>query len=354
MNILRRTLLSCVLATSAGVPGAAADTLGIQEPTTPPEGANDHPAARPATPASFHYTTEDLEGLKWLTGPSGAAAVKHATDLYRGGTVVIHLPSGASASPSGAPYRTALSEEEEVQVLLVLRASHADAALLVIECPEHDPFRILGGLRDLTPGKEATHKGPAPPEEFQLLPIGPPLSCGAGRLRYQVAQTSDLTNVPEASIRLRPVYQLAAIAYLGFDLAHKYSFALDSEKRIARTRAIAGPNFAVGFAWFPGGYDPEVKRLRISPFLVVDPASAKDNFAIGLALSRSRGISLALAASFHKSTVLEGLKEGDSFAGDGEIPTRQLWKRDSLGFVLGISIDSTAFAKIGKAIAAGS
>jgi hypothetical protein len=311
------------------------------------EAADDDPPPDLA-PVMFKYTQDDLDALGWLNTTDGTAAVKAAVSPRRRTTIVLHLPSGVPASMPDAPYPTALSEDTRVQVFIVLKEPHGAAVLSVIECPKHDPFKILGDLEKSIP--KAALAGEPPSKSFLLLPVGPELACGAGRLRYQVAMASDVTTAPEASIRLRPVYRLAATAFLGFDLGHRYSFAVNADKKIIRTRDTAGSDFMVGFNWFPGGYDPEVDKFGVSPFLVFDPASAKDNFAIGLAFRPSAGLSIGLAASLHKTTVLDGLSVGDSFSGDGDIPTRQVWNKDSLGFTFGVVMDTGVFAKIGKAL----
>lgn len=293
----------------------------------------------------------DGQAWAWLTS-DGLEELRSVEKASRtsGATALIHFPSGNVASATLAdrdgksivdlPFPHSLPEGSRIQAYIVMPMDEPGfrAELVVTDCPARERVRILG---DEAGTLQAKSLGAKP---FKLIPIGPELRCGAPRMSYRIGQVSETT--PEISIVLRPRYHLAATFLWGFDMLKEPSYFVGSDKKIAGREETVGPSFRVGFTWFPGGMDLEDEGLKAYPFLAFDPKAAQDSFVVGLAISKLRGISLAVGATVRKVTVLDGKSVGDTVTGDGAVPTRKVWSKDGVGFLVGISLDTTAFKKV--------
>ena len=308
------------------------------------------PEANPG--ARGELTEKDLRALAWLHRPeTGNKRLRELAGALQASSTqpLVHLPSGAVASiafGAAAPFPESVVEDGKLQVLLVVDRTSPDKAILdVLDCRQPDRFRILG--------QEVGTKEALRPEEapFEIVPIGPILKCGAPQMRYRVGQVpSELAErIPETKLRVRPVYQLAATVIWAFDFGKSFSLSTSADHRIVSSGDTVGSSFKVGFVWFPGGLDPENLKKRnffLNPFLVFDPAAAKDNFATGLAITSGRGVAIAVGVSLSRVTVPKGLSIGDEFKGEGDVPAKKVWNKDSLGLFIGVALDTNAFSKV--------
>ncbi len=294
----------------------------------------------------------DLAASAWVADPEeGGKKLREVVKSYKGLVPLVHLPSGAVASPPGAPYPDSVAERDRVVVLVV--ASIASGAppvrLAVTECGEVPSIRVLepaGGA--LKSGHEPRKGEPA----FTLVSVGPTLRCGAAEMRYRAGQAHDVTHLSETTLRVRPRYNLAATVFWGFDFAKQAAYSLNDAKRITRAASTTGPALRVGFTWFVRPADLESEGWRADPFLVFDPKLPTEDFAVGFSVSRTTGLAVAVALSVRKHTVLKGKAEGDVLTGDGAVPTEKRWTSEGLGLVVGVTIDTTALARVKTAFSA--
>lgn len=291
---------------------------------------------------------DDVEAQMWLLGGDGSRALKefeNNKDYPKTTKFLVHLPSGATASP----FPESVSEDTFLQALVVqCRESAVPYAVQIVKCAKRVEFRVSGTAADFKAPSE--RKGLELCKERVLLPAGQPFRCAADEAAYIIHPSGSIVQAPETTLRIRPVYQLATTFTYGFDFSHETTFSVEDEK-IAAAEDKIGPGLRIGFTWYPWGLDPEqpgVLNHFLNPFAVFDPKAPTENFIIGTSITRRGGISLAIGAAFHKRTVLKGKAVGDPFTGDGDVPTRKEWKdMANPGLFVGIAMDSNVFKLLG-------
>lgn len=302
------------------------------------------PAPPAAGPAS------DLEAQRFLSSDKGKAELEKVQGTAGKSILLPHLPSGRAAFP----YPASVVENDKLQAVLVADLTVPTGAILNMDsCPDREPFRILGDFSALAAKKQALEAQGAPPERFAVVALGAAFECGAGKMVYTAAQAAPAGGgqpvaPPATTLRVRPIYHLAATFIYAFDFQNQSTFSV-KDKKVASQDDKVGPSLNVGFTWFPGGVDYEHMKGRnywLNPFLVFDLKAPKENLASGLALTVSGGLSVAVGVSFHKSTILDGKSVGDAFSGDGTVPTRKVWDSKSVGFFVGVALDSAVFGKV--------
>jgi hypothetical protein len=334
-----------VLGGSNYKPGVKVKVDAIFKAKPLPCGAFETAAAPAAGPAS------DLEAQRFLTSITGQAELAEVRRAATKSILLTHLPSGRVAFP----YPASVSESDTLQAVLVADLSVPTGAILNVDsCPDRDPFRILGDFSALAAKKQALETTGAPPPRFAVVPIGAAFQCGAGKIVYTAAQATPAIGSgqagppPATTMRVRPIYHLAATFIYAFDFQNQSTFSVKSQKVAGQIDRV-GPTLDVGFTWFPGGVDYEQMKGHnhwLNPFLVFDVKAPQENFASGLGFTVSGGLSVAVGASFHKSTILDGKVVGDAFTGDGTVPTRKVWDSKSIGFFVGVALDSAVFGKV--------
>lgn len=314
-----------------------------------------------APPSQAAPADVSLDGLArmWFASASGRAAAEQLKDSLRARLgleaveLLPHLPSGAPASP----YPASVAETTDLQLALIVDIH--DTRLRVpqvsdVVCPERDGFRIKDDLSALLGAKQAAEGRPAP--EFRLLPIEPLLECGAGDVTYQMQMTLDGIAAGEkvkAGVRIRPIYQLAATAAVGFDTARPPSYVVEAAK-VAERRSRLGPQLYVGFIWYPTGidYDRVRNANRVAPFVFFDPNAIRDHLIVGGALTAKGRISVPVGLSIHRVLVPDGTQVGATFEGDGEVKTRRDWDKRGFGLFVGVSFNVSDFLRVKNAASA--
>jgi hypothetical protein len=336
--------------------GRAAGSVVTCPGFVPERDAGGAVAADPRAPADVSL---DGQARVWYASPDGrAAAEKLKNELasrlgLKAVELLPHLPSGAAASP----YPASVAETTDLQLALIIDIN--DTRLRVpqvsdVVCPERDGFRIKDDLSALIGAKQAAVAQPRP--EFHLLPIEPLLECGAGDVTYQLQMTVDGTAAGErvkAGLRIRPIYQLAATAAVGFDTARPPSYVVEDAKVAAR-RSRLGPQLYVGFIWYPTGidYDRVTTANRVAPFVFFDPSAIRDHLIVGGALTARGRISVPIGLSIHRVLVPDGTQVGAAFEGDGEVKTRRDWDKRGLGLFIGVSFNVSDFLRVKNAASA--
>jgi hypothetical protein len=315
--------------------GATIEVFGLVD-TKP---VNCTPPSQGPSQGAPPSTANDTEALKFWNSDAGRQAYANVKkgDFPKGTTFLVHLPSGAAASP----FPESVSEDTYLQVLVIEPSDSAPYTLQLTTCPKRGDFRVLGDLNQF----QSAFGGKKEGLTFDLLPSGRPFRCGPDEVVYHPQPAGNATAAADTHLRVRPIYQVATTFMYVFDFAKQTTFSVESSK-VAKAEDKVGPGLMVGFTWFPFGLDLEDVRPYnhwFNLFGVVDPKNPTESFAVGDSLTWRGGLSLALGASFHKQTVLNGVAVGDNITPPGDVPTRKQWTRRSIGFFVGVALDSNAY-----------
>ncbi len=275
----------------------------------------------------------------WQASRAQQIALVSRAGVEPGARILVHLPSGdpAESFPASVP------EPGAFQVYYIMPLAPSRSAEVSVEsCPTVTPFRTQGTFDfGAFQSKE---------NQFVLVPVGQAFTCGAGSMVYQFKTTQrdkpDDATQRSVTIRIRPVYHLLATIGYGFDSTRAPSFSIENGK-IAGHKDAIGTGLRAGFIWAPFGVDYEHVRwwqTFANLCFLVDPKTPTEDFSVGLAFTRTGGISLAIGVSFHRVTALNGVKEGDPFTGPGDIPTQKRWSNaGGQGVFIGFAMDKTVF-----------
>ena len=250
---------------------------------------------------------------------------------------VVHKPLGNLIYPTSA----ALTEGTPVQVAILL--PHGEAGLVPSirfdDCDGPDPQRVVPQSSSAPAARQGA--------TYDLHMLGPWRSCGAGKLTYHLAYSGG--QQVDTTLRVRPKYHFAGIALLGYDLAKRTSFekasdATGTTTSIAEVDSRVGAIAYVGAQWMVGGVDYEAMKpwnYFLNPFLAVNVAAPLSDAVVGLALTPTGGASVAIGASFHSSKRLKnGATVGQTFTGNGDVPTDDTWNGVKPGLFVGLAIDT--------------
>ncbi len=280
--------------------------------------------------------TADLGAAQYWQGDLAAQNLAKLQDRFKGRRILVHLPSGNKA----AGYPNSVPETDILIFAFIIpedgQTHYYEVGLT--QCPDRNPFPVkgnfpTGGAQDKT-------------TKYAIVAIGQDNRCGSGTMQYKVHLAPNDAGT-EQQLTIRPVYQAAVTIGYGFDTYQIQSFVVQSGK-VARVSVRSGTSLLVGYTWFPWGYDADNMKLYnyfVNPFGLVDPKSPADNFVIGTAITVRGGLSVAIGASFHKMTVLNGIALGAPFTGTGAIPTRTVWQGHP-GLYLGVAMDSNVFSTL--------
>jgi len=346
-----------------GVPGggqplkeeADAYTLRLPKETLPAEGALQlvagdvkcepfqAPRARSGEEAPGAEPGLDLEATAWWQGEGRKQVnrLRARQGFPKGTRFLVHYATGDRA----APFPASVSEREPVQVVVNADAKKGLAAELVVStCEDVQPFRATVPAK--SEGGRLEGKEPERPE-WRLVPVGPLLQCGAGRLAYTLKLTKPAEASAVTQVRVRPVHNVAATAVYGFDFVRERSFGV-VDGRVEQREDEAGLGLRLGLTWFlPWGVDYEDMRPHnyvANVVFAVDPEAPTERFLTGLAVTPTGGLSLVLGVSVHRRTELAGgLTPGAPFTGPGDVPTRREWSGAGVRPFIGLSLDDNVY-----------
>ena len=289
----------------------------------------------------------DFAAATWLDENDGALAairarIRDQNPGWPADRIVLlpHLPSGAKA-PS---YPASISERDLAQVVMVLPTGQRGSIDWTLSRCESIPnYRVYGDLAALGQSR-------ATPPPFEVLRIGHVLTCGADALAYNLGVSSGTqpAEAVPATLPVRPVYHLSAMALFGYDGTRQSTFSVRAAK-IAEAIDRIGPGLLAGGAYHVKGVDFGDMRWYnhvLNPFLVVALDAPKDRFVVGTALTYRGGISLGLGVAFnHVPTLATGFSAGQDFSGEGDIPQHKKWER---GFFIGVGVDNQLLSSLRK------
>ena len=320
----------------------------------PAEPSGDLKKEDPA-PTKARYAELDPKASDWLHSTTGQLALRELErrlvnefPSLSGDRVAFlkHLPSGAPAFP----FPTSVSERQAVQIVSVLnRRNFTSVELTLTNCARAQRERIKGDFGVLAANPQAADTDP----DFGLLPIGTLIQCGPESLAYTITSGPAADEKGEARshtarLDVRPVYHLAATAFLGFDRTQRSTFPVQNGT-VGEVTDRIGTDFLIGATWYPFGTDYGDMRWRnrlINPFVAVKPGSPKDDFVVGNAFTVTGGVSLAIGAAFHRLERPDGIDVGAPFTGDGEVKTIKHWS--DAGLYVGIAIDTNVLTALKK------
>lgn len=329
------------------------------------------PTLAPAPPEPRAVTREDTSFVALDEGARAFLLEKQITDheLVRdsvNGRILrlFHLPSGTPAFP--IPRH--LDEKDEVELWLVLPAG-ATAKVDVTACEDAPAVRVAGTYKSAKAALEklalqsgeTKEAGLTQALQYRLEPHAKRLSC-AGTLTYQidVKRGGEQASTP-TSIAFDPVYRFEwGLGYM-FDFAKRSSFSLadrpagdGSEKFLVRSRDTAGAAPVIALGVNVCGTNP--KRLTwcdrlLNPTLIIDPTRLTSGFGLGLSFRPFHGLGLLAGVTVFENTVLaDGVtaKPGEAWTIAGDPPTKQVFDRDSVGFVLAAVISTDVLAALSR------
>jgi hypothetical protein len=284
----------------------------------------------------------DIAAMEYWQRQDGG--VKAMSDLVASGSsrglppntaFLVHLPSGAPAFP----FPNSLREGTPMQVVVIAALDQPEPIdISVTACADIQTFRVKPAD---TSGKQAA--------AFALIPVGAWFKCGAGTATYSLKFGGDTGRTTTTSVRMRSVYHFAATLIVGYDTAPTASFGTSTQggaQHVVENDSRVGLAAYIGGVWMVGGVDYEDMKFYnyfLNPFIAVNPTAPTKDAIVGLALTPTGGISIALGVSLHEKTVLNGMSVGDAFTGSGSVPTRDSWGDVSPGFFAGVAVDSNVY-----------
>lgn len=269
---------------------------------------------------------------------------------------IYHLPTGIPAFP--LPRH--INEKDTVELWTVLPEG-AKLAVEVTACDKVPPVRVAGTykLAAEAAGILQTDELPA----FRLEGYAKPLSC-AGTLTYKLdVQYRGASASTPTSIPFDPVYRFEWGVGFMFDFGRPTAYALGdrplangtgSEKFVIESDDFTGVRPVVALGINVCGTNPSeltwCDRL-LNPTLLIDPTKLTSGFGVGLTFRPFHGLGLLAGMTVFKSTVLAEdtrVLPGQTWSAAGELPTRQTFNEDSLGFVLAAIVSTDVLASLRK------
>lgn len=318
----------------------------------------------PAKAASVDSPDLDVAGAQewWqMEGKEGGAEElkkvrKGLPDLPWFTKFLVHLPNGQLVGGSSASFREGAAVQ---RVVILPHGSNGVPSVGKLEnCAATESFRPKEQTK-----KAAELEKPKEGEQstgFRLQAVGPYFRCGAGDATYKLTiQYEKHTVEKETSVHLRRLWHAAPSLLLGYNTASRTNYEIvegSGTRKIGQYTEGAGPMVATGLIWNPFGADAEVPDLETAltnVFVGVDPSKPLEHFVLGLGLTYTGGVTLVGAVSFRPGIALAGGQAKDSeIPAPGGISTRNDWSKPSIGFMLGLAIDTNlgdAFGGLFKA-----
>ena len=309
----------------------------------------------PAPASELDASPLNEQALAWL------AAKKISGHVVTGGVHgkvyrLYHLPDGTPAFPMPAH----ASEEDRVELWLVL-PSGAKAAVEVIACEKAPDVRVYGSYKDAFDDVGKLH-GLAD-IEFVLTSYPKPLQC-AGTLTYKITPTGKGTGGSTTNaITLDPVYRFEWSVGYGFDFGKPRRVGLadrqgasgaGSDKVVVDPSEFTGAKPIITLLVDVCGTNPaelDWCDRFLNPTIWIDPTRLQKGFGVGLTVRPFFGVGILAGVSVFKSTELAdgvGAKPGDTWTAAGDLPTKEVFNRQSLGLLLAATVDADIFAKLLK------
>lgn len=274
---------------------------------------------------------------------------------------IYHLPTGAPAFP--LPRH--VNEKDDLEIWTVV-PSDGTVAVEVSACDKIPAVRVAGTYKAAAEYAGKLQSGEKEAISFKLDGYAKPLSC-AGTLTYKIdVAHKGLAASTTTSIAFDPVYRFEWGVGFMFDFArpHKLSLGdratddgmgnLASEKFVSEADDYTGFKPVIALGINVCGTNPAemtwCDRL-INPTIVLDPTRLTSGFGLGLTVRPFHGFGVMAGMTVFKSTVLADgaeTKAGETWGIAGDLPTKEVFNKDSLGFMLSAVISTDVFAELKK------
>jgi hypothetical protein len=318
---------------------------------------SDSAAADPSpTPSAvdLQASTLNQSALAYMAGQNisghrmeGGVLGKH----YR----LYHLPDGTPAFPLPAH----ISEKDHVEIWTALLIG-TKATVTVVACDKVPGYRVKGSYKDAAAaaGGLQSLRGPSGAlPQFALQAYPQQLQC-AGTLTYKIEASGQSTTT---SITIDPVYRFEWGVGYGFGFGKPQHLSLGdrpaasgmgTEKFVVASNDFTGAEPIITLGVDVCGTDPAdlnwCDRL-LMPSIWIDPTRLTQGFGVGLVFRPIFGVGLLAGMSVFQSTELaDGLtvKAGDTWTASGDLPTKKVFNKNSLGLMLAVTLDTGIFAAL--------
>lgn len=269
-----------------------------------------------------------------------------------------HLPTGAPAFP--LPRH--VNEKDDVEIWTVVPAD-ATVSVDVSACDKIPAVRVAGTYKASKEAIGAFGVLQSAEDEvpFKLDAFARRLSC-AGTLTYKIDVTrAGLAASTTTSLAFDPVYRFEWGLGFMFDFGRPKKLSLGdrptvdamaTEKFVIESDDYSGATPVITLGVNLCGTNPAemtwCDRLA-NPTLIVDPTRLTSGFGVGLTVRPFHGIGLLAGVTVYETTVFAdgaNASVGDTWTAPGELPTKQVFNKDSVGFVLGVVMSTDVFAAI--------
>jgi len=303
----------------------------------------------PATAANLQATVLNQNALAFLAGQK---ILSHAVE---GGVLgkhyrLYHLPDGTPAYP--LPVH--ISEKDYVEIVVVIPIGTA-ANVDVTSCDKAPGYRIKGSYKDASAAAGKLEGLEAPQFAMQAYPNL--LQC-AGTLTYKIETSNGSTTT---SLTIDPIYRFEWGVGYGFDFGRPEHDSLGdraaasgmgTEKFVVQSKDYTGAKPIITLGVDVCGTNPAdmnwCDRL-LMPSIFLDPTRLSEGFGVGLVFRPIFGVGILAGMSVFQTTELaDGLtvKPGDAWTASGDLPTKKVFNKDSLGLMLAATLDTEIFAAL--------
>ncbi|NJM91122.1 MAG: hypothetical protein HC863_02385 [Myxococcales bacterium] len=321
-------------------------------PTTDPDPTP--PASAPVDQSKF--ASLDRQARQFLADTKHIQDHEIVRDSAFGRTFrIYHLPSGVPAFP--LPRH--VNEKDDVEIWIVVPFD-GKANVEVTSCDKVPAYRVSGSY---SAGKEALGRLESGERvQFGLEGYARRLSC-AGTLSYKIDLAfQGVTASTATSLPFDPVVRFEwGIGYL-FDFTRPRRLSLgdrvaddgSGEKFVSESKDYAGARPVLTLSVNVCGTNPAelswCDRL-LNPTVVIDPKDPTGTFGLGLMVRPFHGFAVLAGMTVGKSAELaDGVeaKVGDTWSVAGELPTKNVFNDDGIGFVLGAVVSTDVLADLFK------
>ncbi len=269
-----------------------------------------------------------------------------------------HLPTGVPAFP--LPRH--VNEKDDVEIWTVVPAD-ATVSVDVSACDKIPAVRVAGNYKASKEAISAFGVLESAEDEvpFKIDAFARRLRC-AGTLTYKIDVTrAGLAATTTTSLAFDPVYRFEWGLGFMFDFGRPKKLSLGdrptvdgmaTEKFVIESDDYSGVTPVITLGVNLCGTNPAemtwCDRLA-NPTLIVDPTRLTSGFGVGLTLRPFHGIGILAGVTVYETTVFAdgaNASVGDTWTAPGELPTKQVFNKDSVGFVLGVVMSTDVFAAI--------
>jgi len=320
------------------------------------KGAAGQVAPDSTTTQSSTLTTAKLteDALAALTGELKVTGHRTPADHYFGGSYTLyHLPDGSAAFP--IPQH--ISEKDSIELAIILPVG-ATAKIDILACDEVPIVRVDGSLKAATEAAGRLHGIDATKFVLKAYPVK--LSC-AGTLSYRI-QTSggDAAGNTATSIVIDPVYRFNWGAGAMFDFGTPHVVGLKdrpaesgtgNEKFVTDVADRSGLKPIVTLSASICKTNPKSFNACdvFVPTVWLDPTRPTSGFGWGVGIRPGNYVTFIVGMTvFETQSVERGVVApvGSTWTAAGDLPTHSDYTKRSIGFALGLSLDTGVFAKV--------